>query len=89
MDTQLDKWITNGIVCDYVKFRDPVPRFEGQEPVYEFKLLATTQKYVVNSIIYTQHGLVWRAGDEINIVPLSNVNFVRPVWMNQKSDNVK
>lgn len=63
----------------YVRFHQPVPPAEDKEPVSEFRLQSKQNKYVVDSILWTQHGIIYTAYGEINIVSLANVIYCRLV----------
>lgn len=73
METSLKALAVSGISLSYVKFQGPVAPSPKQEPVYEFKLEAKDQKYVVQEIYYTDLGVVWRHRDSWNLTPLPNV----------------
>src|SRR5665213_3384033 len=68
--------------CLYVRFHQPVPPALNKEPVSEFKLKPDgnsiqAMRYVVDSITYTEHGVIYTAYGETNIVPLANVTYAR------------
>lgn len=80
--TKLQKWEAEGIPCYYARFERAVPPHENSEPVYEFQLvkednLQPRKKYCVESIVYTEHGVIWRSKEEIDICPLSNIAYAR------------
>lgn len=72
-----EQWEKEGQPCSYVRFHAPLPRQIKQEPVYEFTLTSKDAKYVVDSIVYHQHALLWRAGGELEATPLANVQYAR------------
>lgn len=82
--SQLNDWETRGIVCQYAKFIHPVASGPNREPVSEFKTSKMTGKYttdpryLVDSLVYTPYGLIWRAHGEVNLAPIANINHVRP-----------
>jgi hypothetical protein len=76
----LEQWESEGIPCYYVRFHQSVPTFINKEPVAEFSLKNKNAKYEVERITYTPHGLVWRAGGEIDISSLANVMYVRVIF---------
>jgi hypothetical protein len=61
----------------YVRFHQPVPPADNKEPVSEFRLKSSQTKYLVDSILWTPHGVIWKAYNETNIVPLANVIYCR------------
>jgi len=67
------------VVCHYARFHQPVPPYVNKEPVSEFKVKSDSDKYKVDSIVYTPHGVIWTANGETNIVPLANVIYVRTI----------
>lgn len=75
----LEQWKKFGIPCRYVRFHQPIPPIEDKEPVSEFKLKSANPKYAVDEIVYTEHGVIWRAAGEINICALANVMYARPL----------
>jgi len=75
----VNQWETHGVRCHYARFHQPVPPYVNKEPVSEFKLTSIQDKYKVDSIVYTPHGLMWTANGETNIAPLANVIYVRTI----------
>lgn len=75
--SRIKEWEDEGIRCYYVRFHQPIPPGVHKEPVSEFYLKSNTNKYVVDSLTYTVHGLVYRAYGETNISPLANIMYVR------------
>ena len=80
--SQIEYWLQSAIPCHYVRFQQAVPPAVNKEPVSEFRLEATGDSqrgklYVVDSIYYTPHGVIFKAYGETNIVPLANVMYVR------------
>ncbi len=76
----LERLVDEGLCIRYVKFlHAPVPTGVGKEPVWEFKLTAKDQKYVVNSMFRTAAGVVFNAHGQMHLVELSNVSFTTPV----------
>lgn len=73
------QWEYEGIPCHYARFHQPVPPYVNKEPVSEFKVKSDADKYKVDLIVYTPHGLIWTANGETNIVPLANVIYVRTI----------
>lgn len=73
-EPELDQYLR---IASYVRFHKDVPPGENKEPVSEFRLKSTQKKYVVDSILFTPHGVVWKAYGETNIVPLANVIYCR------------
>lgn len=71
--TQLDLWIENGIKCHYARLQSPVAPAKDKEPVSEFYIKGPTGKYLVDTMWYTPHGLVWKAFGETGVMPLANV----------------
>lgn len=69
-------WESEGIPCSYVRFQQAVPRSFHTEPVGEFKL-TLEDKYKVDKITYTPHGVIWRSGGEVDIAPLPDVMYAR------------
>jgi hypothetical protein len=76
--SNLEKWISDGVNCYYARFQSPIPPGDNKEPVSEFTLnpLKNT-KYRVDSMVYTPHGLIFKAYGETNIVPLPDVMYAR------------
>lgn len=74
-------WSAQGIACRYAKFKagNPVPPSFKKEPVYELKLESLEQKYKVDYLLYTPHGLIFGCEGEVDIVPLGNVAYVRTI----------
>ena len=72
----LEQWERNGVPCYYVRLHQPIPPIENAEPVSEFRL-NTQNKYSVESITYTEHGVIWRAKGELDICALANVMYAR------------
>lgn len=79
LHTKLEEWEDLGVKCYYARFHQPVPPYVNVEPVSEFKLIADQRKYKVDRITFTENGVIWRANGEVNIVPLANVIYVRPI----------
>ena len=77
--SQFPQWLHFGVICHYARFHQPVPPYVNKEPVSEFKVKSDADKYKVDSIVYTPHGLIWTANGETNIVPLANVIYVRTI----------
>lgn len=75
----LDEWEAEGIPCYYAKFQSPIPPVKDKEPVFEFQMGRLNSKYGVDSLTYTDYGLIWKSGNEKNLMPLTNVAFVRPI----------
>lgn len=77
--SHLECLFREGIPCRYARFHQPVPPYVNKEPVSEFKLSSTTvnDKYLVDAMSYTGQGLIFKAKDEVNIVPLANIIYVR------------
>ena len=76
----LEEWESQGVPCHYVRFQQPVPPSLNKEPVSEFSLLNKNTKYLVERITYTPHGLIWRAGGEVDISANANVMYVRVIF---------
>lgn len=74
----IEQWEKYGIPCRYVRFHQPIPPTENLEPVSEFRV-KTNNKYSVDSITYTEHGVIWRAKDELDICALANVMYARAI----------
>jgi len=74
----LDQWEKYGIPCHYVRFHQPIPASNDAEPVSEFRL-NTKNKYSVDSITYTEHGVIWRHKGEVDICALANVMYARSI----------
>lgn len=77
--TAIERWVTEGVPCKYARFIAAVHPAPGKDPVNEFKLESKEAKYLVNSLIYTPHGLVFGVHGELGIVPLANISHVRLV----------
>ena len=76
----LDKWARDGVKCHYVRFHQPVPPAKDMEPVSEFSTKAGVKdKYFVDSLTYTPHGIVFRCKGELDITPLANVIVSRSI----------
>ncbi len=73
----LEKWIALGLPCYYVRFQGPVARHANDEPVSEFRITGERDKYIVDSIWYTPHGIIWKSRMETNITPLANAQWSR------------
>lgn len=78
--TTIEQWEKYGIPCHYVRFHQPIPPAENAEPVSEFKL-NSHGKYSVESIVYTEHGVIWRAKGEVDICALANVMYARSIQL--------
>lgn len=81
---EISDWEIDGIACRYAKFSEPVPSRKNGEPVHEFYIASETKqpehnKYLVDSLCYTRHGLIFKAYGEVNIVPLGNVVYARAI----------
>lgn len=74
---KLEIWESEGIPCSYIRFHQPIPPHENAEPVSEFKMTQSVSKYRVDSIRYTEHGVIWRSRNEVNICALANVMYSR------------
>ncbi len=61
----------------YVRFHSPVPNHENSEPVYEFRLTGTTEKYKVEGMTLTKDGLEFTSHGDTNFVPLANIIYAR------------
>lgn len=72
----LEQWERYGIPCYYVRFHQPIPSSDNTEPLSEFRT-NTKNKYTVDSIVYTEHGIIWRAKGEFNVCALANVMYAR------------
>lgn len=70
------QWESEGVPSRYARFHQPIPRHENTEPVSEFRI-GSKNKYEVDSITYTEYGVIWRSGGEINICALANVMYLR------------
>lgn len=78
--SKLEEWAEAGVPCSYVRFQQPIPPYENAEPVSEFKLgspSTLSNKYKVDSIHYTEHGVIWRYKGELDISALANVMYAR------------
>ncbi len=73
----IGKWIDEGFQVYYARFHQPVPPSVNAEPVSEFSISNKHQKYVVDEMHYTPHGLIWFYKGEIDIQPLANVVYAR------------
>jgi hypothetical protein len=60
----------------YVRFHTPVPKWVNDEPVDEMKIGASS-KYTVTSLEMDKEFIYISAKDQITIVPLANVVYVR------------
>lgn len=70
---------SKSVPCKYVRFHHPVPRHEHDEPVSEFKLIPDAMnKYQVQNITYTPHGVLVTSKNETVLIPLANVIYARP-----------
>ena len=69
--------LPDGTPLYYARFQQPIPPAVNMEPVSEFVLSGKHSKYIVDTMRYTSHGLVWTFHDETNITPLANVMYVR------------
>jgi hypothetical protein len=74
----IEQWEKYGAPCYYVRFQQPIPRHLNDEPVSEFQV-SDNRKYGVQSVTYTEHGVIWRNKDELNICALANVMYARTV----------
>lgn len=72
-----EKWEAEGIPCHHVRFQAEIPPAKDMQPVGEFYTKQNKSKYVVDSMVYTPHGVIWRAFGEVNIVPLANIQLAR------------
>lgn len=72
----LEQWEKYGVSCYYVRFHQPIPTHADSEPVSEFRL-NTKNKYSVETITYTEHGVIWRNKGEFDICGLANVMYAR------------
>lgn len=78
LKSNYENLIEQSIGCSYVRFKDqPVPPGINKEPVYEFYVKSTTNKYVVDLILWTPLGVIYKAYGETNTVPLGNVSYCR------------
>lgn len=77
--TNFEMWDEWGIPAYYVRFHQPVPpsKNKNREPVSEFYIKGPTGKYLVQSLTYTPHGLIFKSDNETNIVPLANIIYCR------------
>ena len=80
----IEQWERFGTPCYYVRFHQGIPIHVDAEPVSEFKLAtsplnANSRKYIVESMVYTEHGIIWRSRGELNVCPLANVMYARAV----------
>jgi hypothetical protein len=73
----LQKLLDQGIPSHYVRFHQPVAPGLDREPVSEFRLRSIQSKYVVDEIIWTPHGVIFKAHGEIDIVDSANVIYCR------------
>jgi hypothetical protein len=76
--SQIEQWEKFGAPCYYVRFQQPIPAFDNGEPVSEFRL-NTNNKYSVDSITWTEHGIIWRVKGELDISALANVMYARVI----------
>jgi hypothetical protein len=82
--TMMEEWMADGLPCKSVRFINPVPLRKNTEPVHEFYIASETKhpennKYLVDSLCYTRHGLIFEAYGEIDIIPLGNIVYVRTI----------
>lgn len=70
--------MNKGMSCKYVRFHHPVPRWENDEPVSEFRLEGKQTKYLVDSIEFTKDCVIAKAAAHTTYIPLANVIYVRP-----------
>lgn len=73
----IDSWIAEGVPCYYARFQSPVAPAKDKEPVSEFYMKSANNKYVVNQMVYTPHGLIFWAHGECDITPLTNIQWAR------------
>lgn len=82
--------ITTGIPCDYACFSlKPIPvdkismthtySSRGREPVWEIKIETKDPRYKVDSILYSEHGLIISAHGRRKLIPLANVAYAQPI----------
>lgn len=81
--TKLEEWASQGIPCYYARFHQPVPPFKDAEPVSEFYISSKQTKYCVDSINYSEHGLIWKVKGEHDLMPLANVILARSIQSEQ------
>jgi hypothetical protein len=77
--SNLGKWVLEGIPCSYARLQSPAAPGANKEPVSEFYIKGPTGKYLVDSLVYTPHGLVWVHEGVTHIMPLANIRQVRPI----------
>lgn len=79
MNKTLQAWIAKGVPLYYVRFHQPVAPSVDREPVSEFRLVSTHDKYVVQEIYQTPYGIIWRHKEEWDISSLANMLYCRTV----------
>ena len=75
--TILEQWTNQGIPCHYAKFQSAIAPGKDKEPVSEFYIKGPTGKYLVDSLCYTPHGVIWTYQGLTEITPLANVRNAR------------
>jgi hypothetical protein len=75
----IDRCISMGQPCRYVKLQSPAPTLENKEPVYEFKTEGTNSKYKVDALYCDKDVLVWTVGNVRQFMPFVNVALARPL----------
>lgn len=74
----IDLWKL-GAHCKHVTLHSPVPKVKNAQPVNEFCLEGRDAKYIVDSIVYTPHGVIISVLSDTQIIPLGNVVVARLV----------
>lgn len=75
----LEDLTATGRSISYVRFHHPVPPYKDKEPVSEFRLMSKDTKYIVDAMLWTPHGVIFKANGEVGISSLANVVYCRLV----------
>lgn len=80
---RLTSWESTGIPCYYARFETAAPTRQDGPPVNEMYIAhpdikTRGAKYLVDSLTYTDHGLIVRAHGKTFIIKIGN-GYVRPL----------
>ena len=66
-----------GYRIHYARFHQPVPPAKDMEPVGEFRIQDQPSKYKVDSLLWTNEGVMYSFRGETGLIPLANVVYCR------------
>jgi hypothetical protein len=80
----MDKLVSEGVPCFYARFERAAPTRQDGAPVNEMytnhpDIKTRGSKYLVDQIVYTPQGVIVIAHGKTIIIPIGNLDYVRPI----------